>query len=85
MPDEMMPTTERPAYYRADGLEAIDVIEKLDMGAGFYLGSVLKYLFRLGAKDGNNPLNDLRKARTYLDLYIKYVEQKAQVGAGQDI
>ena len=71
---------ERPDYYKtADGLEAINVIESLNMAAGFYLGSVFKYLFRVGAKDGGDPLNDMKKARQYLDFYIAYLEKHDKI------
>ena len=69
-------TTERPAYYKAGDFEAVDVIEALDMGPGFYCGNVIKYLFRCGGKMGSPLIEDIKKARTYLDLYITYLEGK---------
>ena len=62
-----------PAHYQgAAGLEAIDVIEAFDLG--FCLGNVVKYVLRHGKKNG---LEDLRKARWYLDREILRME-KAQ-------
>lgn len=56
-----------PAHYRAGGIESIDVIEGFDLG--FHLGNVVKYVLRAGRKI--DALEDLRKARWYLDRYIK--------------
>ena len=36
----------------------------------FNLGCCLKYLFRVGKKEGENPLDDLMKAKAYLDRHI---------------
>lgn len=36
----------------------------------FNLGNCLKYLFRVGRKEGENPLDDLMKAKAYLDRHI---------------
>lgn len=55
-----------PHYRSANGLEAIDVIE--GFGLGFHLGNVVKYILRAGRKDA--LLQDLRKARWYLDRNI---------------
>lgn len=55
-----------PHYKSVNGLEAIDVIE--GFGLGFHLGNVVKYILRAGRKDG--VLQDLRKARWYLDREV---------------
>jgi hypothetical protein len=61
---------ERPDYYRVTNIEAIDVIEAWKLG--FHLGNVIKYVARDGQKE---PLiDDLKKARWYLDRYIDYLE-----------
>lgn len=59
-----------PAHYRSGGIEAIDVIEAF--GLGFRLGNVLKYLLRAGRK--GVALEDLKKARFYLDREISRLE-----------
>lgn len=46
--------------------EAIKVIEHYDLG--FSLGNAIKYIIRAGKKD--NKLQDLEKARFYLDREI---------------
>ena len=56
----------RPAHYTATGLEPITAIEK--WGLGFNLGNTVKYIAR--AEHKNAPLEDLKKARWYLDREI---------------
>jgi hypothetical protein len=47
------------------GVECIEVIEHMN----FCLGSAMKYIWRAGEKDGK--LQDLQKARYYIDREIK--------------
>lgn len=61
-----------PAHYRANGVEALDVIEAFDLG--FCLGNVVKYTLRADRK--GRPLEDLRKARVYLEREIKKREAR---------
>lgn len=51
-----------PDYYKANGLEAIDVIEAY--GLGFCLGNAIKYLLRAGKKSSKEE--DLNKAIWYI-------------------
>ena len=63
----------RPVHYISDGVECIDYIRQ-QLGDGFesYLeGNVIKYIHRYKRK--GSPVDDLRKARTYLDWLIKEV------------
>ena len=62
---------DRPAHY-AEGrsYEPIDVIE--DWALGFNLGNLVKYVSRAGRKQ--NHLEDLKKARFYLDREISSLE-----------
>lgn len=59
-----------PHYKTASGMEAIDVIEAF--GLGFCLGNTVKYILRHGKKGA--ALEDLKKARWYLDREIKKLE-----------
>lgn len=54
-----------PAHYEEQSikLEPIDFCERLP----FCEGNVLKYCFRAGHKDGASELQDLKKARWYLN------------------
>jgi hypothetical protein len=66
-------TVHHPAHYGGDTVyEVIKVITawKLD----FSLGNAVKYIARAGKKTAN-PLEDLKKARFYLDYEIKRLEE----------
>ena len=65
---------DHPAHYGgADNpYEAIKVIEAWELG--FCLGNAVKYLARAGKKD--RRLQDLQKARWYLDREIAKLEAK---------
>jgi hypothetical protein len=54
--------------------EAIKVIDAWDLG--FSLGNTVKYISRAGKKDPDKELEDLRKAKWYLDHHIKNLENK---------
>lgn len=61
-----------PQHYGGDTVyETIKVIDawKLD----FSLGNAVKYISRAGKKDPAKELEDLEKARFYLDHRIKYL------------
>lgn len=60
-----------PPHYTKGGIEAISVIEAWNLN--FHLGCVLKYICRYEKKDGSPPINDLMKARWYLDRLIQKV------------
>ncbi len=62
-----------PAHYNAGGIEVIDVIEAF--GLGFHLGNVVKYILRSDRKGAT--IEDLRKARWYLDRQIARTEASA--------
>lgn len=55
-----------PPHYtnHPSGVECITVVEHM----GFNLGNAIKYIWR--ADEKGNPLEDLRKARFYLDREI---------------
>lgn len=62
-----------PPHYKSDsGIESIDVIE--GFGLNFHLGNVIKYILRHDKK--GKPLEDLKKARWYLDREIEKLESK---------
>lgn len=66
---------DRPAYYTKVGIEPIEAIEA--WGLGFSLGNCVKYIARAGKKT-DNALEDLRKAKFYLDREINILERKAK-------
>lgn len=58
-----------PLHYGGDTIyEAIKVIEA--WGLGFNLGNAVKYISRAGKKPDSTKLDDLLKARWYLDREI---------------
>lgn len=61
---------DHPAHYGGadDPYEAIKVIRAWALG--FCLGNTIKYICRAGRKDSARELEDLRKARWYLDEEI---------------
>jgi hypothetical protein len=61
-----------PPHYKAAGagFEVIDVIEAFKLP--YHLGAVVKYVCRHTKKGA--PLEDLKKARWYLDRYISKLE-----------
>jgi len=63
----------RPSHY-AEGrkYETIDVIE--DWQLSYRLGNCLKYVSRAGRKDPTKTIEDLKKARWYLDREIATLE-----------
>lgn len=52
-------------------IECIQVVRHM----GFNVGNVVKYLWRAGQKEGASELEDLRKARWYLDDEIRRREE----------
>ena len=63
-----------PAHYTQSKIEPIDVIVAWKLG--FHLGNCIKYVAR--AEHKGTLVQDLKKARWYLDDYIKRLE------AGED-
>lgn len=65
----------KPNHYCAGRkFEPKDVIRDWDLN--FNLGNTVKYISRNGRKAGNSALQDLKKARQYLDFEIAYLESK---------
>jgi hypothetical protein len=61
-----------PTHYRGLLPEPIDVVE--GWALGFHLGNAVKYIARAGRKLGESEIDDLRKARWYLDRAISRME-----------
>lgn len=58
-----------PSHYN-QGIEAIDIIESWDLN--FSLGNAIKYILRSPYK--GNQIEDLEKARWYIDREINRLE-----------
>lgn len=65
-----------PAHYADTKIEVIDYIE--DKKLGYHLGNVVKYVSRAGKKGKNKMLEDLYKAKWYLERKIKNVETEGE-------
>lgn len=59
-----------PDHYKTNGMECIDISKFYC----FRLGNVIKYIWRAGLKSNSSELEDLKKARWYLDHKIRELE-----------
>jgi len=57
-----------PDHYCDGGIETIDFIEA--KGLSYSLGNAVKYISRAGKKDPGKYVEDLEKARWYIDREI---------------
>lgn len=65
---------DRPSHYtEGRKFEPIDVIQ--DWELSFLLGNVVKYISRAGRKGDDKELQDLKKARFYLQRQIDQLEE----------
>lgn len=67
---------ENPEHYgngKDDPYEVIKVIES--WGLDFHMGNTVKYIARAGKKDPDTLIQDLEKARWYLDRKIEKIKQ----------
>lgn len=64
-----------PKHYteHPSGVECIQVTEHMN----FCLGNAVKYIWRAGLK-GDNAVEDLRKARWYLDRELKRITNESR-------
>lgn len=67
-----MDNVNKPQHYNRSKLQPIEVIE--DWELDFRLANVIKYIYRYRYK--GKPLEDLSKARFYLERYINELERK---------
>lgn len=65
-----------PKHYADGKIEVIDFIE--DKKLGFCLGNAVKYIARAGKKDPTKEVEDLKKARWYIERRIKEIEEDKQ-------
>ncbi len=61
-----------PDHYNSGRYEVVDVIDDAGFGEGFCLGNALKYILR--AKHKENYVEDLKKAKWYLEYLIQRIE-----------
>jgi hypothetical protein len=77
----MSDTVNHPAHYTShpSGVECVQVAEHM----GFCIGNAIKYLWRAGLK--GSTVEDLKKARWYIDREIARLEQNAQVAHAPEV
>jgi hypothetical protein len=69
-----MSNINHPKHYNSGKIEVIDVIE--DWSLGFNAGNVIKYVARHKRK--GKPIEDLEKAKWYLERLIQQRKQENQ-------
>ena len=60
---------QEPDYYKAEGFDILDVIQAF--GLNFALGSAMKYIVRAGRKPTESRVNDLKKAKAFIEREIE--------------
>ena len=67
-----------PDHYTYKSTECKDIIsvmtEGLEGEEAYYMGAIVKYLYRYPKK--GKPIEDLNKAKTYIDMIIKKLESE---------
>ena len=79
----MSDTVYSPEHYNSGKIEVIEYIEDQGWGRGFCLGNAVKYISRAGKKDATKALEDLQKARWYLNRVID-IELENALAEGQE-
>lgn len=66
-----------PSYYGwIPKIECMDVVKHFD----FILGNVIKYCWRCGLKSSTTKLEDLEKAKYYIEIAIEMEKEKCNSG-----
>ena len=75
-----------PSYYKRGKFETIDVIldvtQHLDGDEAYLIGNVIKYVSRYDEKNG---IEDLEKAKWYLNKLIKLLKEKGKLNNNSDL
>lgn len=68
-------TVDHPHHYKQGKYETIDVIDSMTGMSyhSYYVGNIIKYISRYKFKNG---IEDLKKARWYLDRLIAKMEER---------
>jgi hypothetical protein len=74
--DQPKEAVNHPLHYggKDNPYETIKVIEA--WGLDFHLGNAVKYISRAGKKDAAKQLEDLKKARWYIDREIHLLQER---------
>lgn len=71
-------------HYKDMGVEPWDVVDTwpLEQQIGAHRLATLKYIMRMGTKDGNSEVQELKKARHFLDKLIEVMEGEQETEEG---
>lgn len=72
-----------PEHYTFGKYQPKDVI--WDWHLDFYLGNVIKYIARAGRKEDSSMIDDLRKARQYIDFELEKLQENSQEKMPQSV
>ena len=65
-----------PSHYNVGGIEVIDAIEAWGFGEGFNRGNAIKYIARAGRKNPETEIEDLEKAKWYVEAEIIRLKER---------
>ena len=80
-PDETASEVDHPSHYKGEKYECIEVMIEIygvEFVRDWCLGNAFKYLWRCKKKH-DNAMTDIKKAKFYLDEYIKLEEGEAKM------
>ena len=63
-----------PSHYTFSKIEVLDAIE--EWGLDYHSGNIVKYIVRADKKDPDKLVEDLRKAKFYLERLIRMKQEK---------
>ena len=71
-------------HYKDMGVEPWDVVDTwpLEQQIGAHRLAALKYIMRMGTKDGDSEVQELKKARHFLDKLIEVMEGAQETEEG---
>ena len=64
---------DHPNHYNKGKIETIEYLKDMGIAEDFCIGNAIKYISRYKHKE--KPVEDLKKARWYLDYCIKLLEE----------
>ena len=67
-----------PQHYNMGGIEVIDAIEAWGFGEGFNRGNAIKYIARAGRKNQETEIEDLQKAKWYIERELRRMRNEEE-------
>jgi hypothetical protein len=75
---KMADKVNHPTHYNWFGIECLDVVKHFN----FCLGNAIKYIWRAGFKPGEDALDDLAKAKFYIESEMQRIQDGRNRVAG---